>query len=190
MTDWNAIATQTTGTAIAAGRPGPATLLDLAIVHVAIHDAVQAFEKRFEPYHVKISGASGSPIAAIATAAHDVLLNLFPAQAASLNTQYADYLASQGLSSNDPGVVVGQQAAAGILALRANDGRFPSNPHLSREAPTPACGDPNPILPPWATADPRSRVDPVAGHRHPVYPEEPVSVPGRPAKQAVEQAVR
>lgn len=102
VVDWNAIATQATGTAIAAGRPGPATLLDLAIVHVAIHDAVQAFEQRFEPYHVKISSAFGSPIAATATAAHDVLLNLFPAQAATLNPQYADYLASQGFSSNDP----------------------------------------------------------------------------------------
>src|SRR5262249_30864225 len=79
VTDWNAIASQATGTAIAAGRPGPATLLDLAIVHVAIHDAVQAFEKRFEPYHVEISSTSGSPVAAVATAAHDVLLNLFPA---------------------------------------------------------------------------------------------------------------
>jgi hypothetical protein len=79
-----------------------------------------------------IPGASGSPAAAAAKAAHDVLLNLFSAQAASLNTQYSDYLTSQGISATDPGVVVGQQAAAGILALRANDGRFLSNPPWSR----------------------------------------------------------
>jgi hypothetical protein len=167
VVDWNAIASQATGTAIAAGRPGPATLLDLAIVHVAIHDAVQAFEKRFEPYHAQISGAAGSPVAAVATAAHDVLLNLFPAQAATLNTQYAEYLASQGLSANDPGVVVGQQAAAGILALRANDGRFPSNfppftggtePGVWRPTPSYLSGPPPTLAPgaiPWlATVTP------------------------------------
>ena len=127
VTDWNAITAQATVTAIGAGRPGLVTCVDFAIVHIAIHDAVQAFDKRFAPYHATIANASGSPVAAVATAAREVLLNLFPAQAASLNTQYTDYLTSQNLSVNDPGVTVGQQAAAAILARRANDGRFPAN---------------------------------------------------------------
>jgi hypothetical protein len=126
--DWNDIASQALNTAIAAGRPGTVGPLDLAMVHVAVHDAVQAIEGRFEPYHMEIPGARGSPVAATAKAAHDVLLNLFPAQAASLDTAYHDYLANNGLAEDDPGVAVGQQAAAGIVALRVNDGRFPPNP--------------------------------------------------------------
>ena len=82
----------------------------------------RAAERINSPVSSKISPAR----AATATAAHDVLLNLFPAQAASLNSQYTDYLTSHGLLNTDPGVVVGQQAAAGILAFRANDGRFPA----------------------------------------------------------------
>ena len=44
VTDWNAIASQT---AIPV-RPGPSAILDMAIVHAAMHDAIQAFEGRFE----------------------------------------------------------------------------------------------------------------------------------------------
>ena len=126
--DWNGIAAQAYATAVAAGRPGQIGPLDFAMVHVAVFDAVEAFDRRFKPYHVEIQGASGSPIAAVAKAAHDVLLNLYPAQSDFLDKAYDDYLAANGLAQGDPGVFVGQQAAAGIINLRTNDGRFPSNP--------------------------------------------------------------
>jgi hypothetical protein len=125
VTDWNAIAVQALATA-APPRPGPVAFLDLAIVQAAVHDAVQAIDGRFEPYHVEISGTSGSPEAAAARAAHDVLVNILPGQAATLDTTYHNYLAAHGLAENDPGVAVGQVVAAGILALRANDGRVPN----------------------------------------------------------------
>ena len=73
--DWNAIALQTIS---GGGRPGPTVLLDLAVVHVAIHDAVQAYDKNYEPYATDISGASGSPAAAVAKASRVVLVNRFP----------------------------------------------------------------------------------------------------------------
>jgi hypothetical protein len=75
---------------------------------------------------VEIPGASGSPEAAAAKAAHDVLVSRFPAQAASLDTAYQQYLLNHGLSESDPGVAVGARAAAGIIALRACDGSFPN----------------------------------------------------------------
>jgi hypothetical protein len=128
VVDWNFIASQAVGTATDAGRPVPVTALDLAMVHAAVHDAVQAIEGRFEPYHIRIEGASGSTVAAASKAAHDVLVNRLPAQGASLDTTYLNYLATHGLAPNDPGVAVGQEAAAGIIALRANDGSFPPNP--------------------------------------------------------------
>ncbi len=125
VADWNAIAVQAT---ITAARPGPTGVLDIAMVQAAVYDAVQAIEKRFEPYYVEVNGASGSPEAAAAKAAHDVLVNRFPAQAASLDETYKQYLLNHGLAENDPGVVVGATAAAGIIALRACDGSFPVTP--------------------------------------------------------------
>jgi len=122
--DWNAVTSQAVANAIAAGRPGQVTSFDFAIVHVAIFDAVEAFDQRFQPYAVAVGNASGSPAAAVAKAAHDTLVALFPAQAASIDAAYTSFLAANGLASNDPGVLVGQQTAAAILNLRANDGRF------------------------------------------------------------------
>jgi hypothetical protein len=125
VTDWNAIAVQAT---ITGARPGPTGVLDIAVVQAAVYDAVQAIEGRYEPYHVEIPGASGSPVAAAAKAAHDVLVNRFPTQTASLDMTYHLYLLSQGLPEDDPGVAVGATAAAGIIALRAGDGSFPAVP--------------------------------------------------------------
>ena len=125
--DWNGIAVQAVVTA-GTQRPGPTGILDIAMVQAAVYDAVQAIEGRFKPYHSEIPGASGSPVAAAAKAAHDVLVNRFPAQTASLDTTYHLYLANHYLSETDPGVAVGATAAAGIIALRANDGSFPNPP--------------------------------------------------------------
>src|SRR5262245_19273988 len=109
VVDWNIITSQS----VAAGaRAGGSAGLDFAMVHAAIHDAVQAYDGRFQPYAVAITGASGSPVAATAKAAHDVLVSRFPAQAASLDTAYHSYLANNGLAEDDPGVNVGQMAAA------------------------------------------------------------------------------
>src|SRR5262245_30205910 len=125
VVDWNIIASQAIG---AAGRAGGAAGLDFAIVHAAIHDAVQAYDGRFEPYSVAIEGATGSPVAAIASAAHDVLLNRFQGQVSFLDNAYHNYLATNGLAEDDPGVRVGQMAAGAIIALRADDGSYPANP--------------------------------------------------------------
>jgi PAP2 superfamily len=115
VTDWNEI----TMAAVTASRPGPVGMLDVALVQVAVHDAVQAIDKRFEPYHVEIRGATGSRSAAVAAAARDVLAGMYPdpAKVAALDATYYNYLAQNGLT-NDPGLIAGQKAAAGILPLR------------------------------------------------------------------------
>jgi hypothetical protein len=127
VTDWHSIAVQVLA---AASPPRPPTViyLDLAIVQAAVHDAVQAIDKRFKPYTTSLSGATGAPDAAAAKAAHDVLVTILPDQAASLDTTYQEYLAAHGLAKDDPGVSAGQSAAAGVLGLRANDGRLPHPP--------------------------------------------------------------
>lgn len=127
VADWNAITVQATVTA-GASRPGPSGVIDIAMVHAAIYDAVQAIEKDYSPYYVDIPNASGSPIAATAKAARDVLVNRFPAQATAIDTAYQNYLIANGILPTDPGIGVGTAAAAGILALRACDGAFPTAP--------------------------------------------------------------
>src|SRR5215831_18144397 len=164
--DWNAIAVDTISTA-SPPRPGPVGFLDMAVVQAAVYDAVQAIDGKSKPYHVQIPGASGSPEAAAAKAAHDVLVNIFPPQSASLDAAYRDYLAKKGLAESDPGVGVGQTAAAGIFALRANDGRVPNplpppftggtaigvwRPTTSYQPPPPPSGAP--MATPWLGAVP------------------------------------
>jgi len=113
VTDWNAI----TMDAVTAARPGPQGMLDVALVHIAVHDAVQAIEKRYEPYHFEMANAKGSRSAATAAAAHGVLVAIYPAQASTLDTAYYNYLAQRGLNG-DPGLVVGEKAATSIVPLR------------------------------------------------------------------------
>jgi hypothetical protein len=125
ISDWNAIAVQST---ITANRPGPTGVIDLAIVHAAMYDAVQAIERRYEPYYVEVPGATGNPIAAAARAARDVLVNRFQSQIDTINMAYQQYLMTRGIPENDPGVAVGITAAAGINAMRACDGSFPTTP--------------------------------------------------------------
>jgi hypothetical protein len=113
VTDWNAI----TMDAVTIARPGPQGMLDVALVHIAVHDAIQAIEKRYEPYHFEIMGAKGSRSAAAAAAAHGVLTAIYPAQATTLDATYATYLADHGLSG-DQGLEVGAKAAASIVPMR------------------------------------------------------------------------
>jgi len=82
--DWHEIAVNTISTAS-------------PVVQAAVYDAVQAIDGKFKPYHVQIAEASGSPEAAAAKAAHDVLVSIFPAQGASLDATYLDYLAKKRL---------------------------------------------------------------------------------------------
>ena len=126
ITELNVIASDTI---FAGGRPtGAAPLLDFAMVHAAIHDAVQAYEKRFQPYAVDIRHARGSRVAAAAAAARDVLVNRFPAQTAAIQTKYELFLTNHRLTQADPGTDVGERAASAIIARRAGDGSYPTPP--------------------------------------------------------------
>ena len=63
VTDWHAIAVHALGT-MAPSRSILVTFLDIAIVQAAVHDAVQAIDRRFKPYQASMPGATGSPAAA------------------------------------------------------------------------------------------------------------------------------
>jgi hypothetical protein len=146
VSDWNAIAYQTAGTA---QRPIPTGMIDVATVQAAVYDAVQAIERKYEPYYVDIPAASGSSSAAAAKAAYDVLVHRFPAQASALAATYQNYLTTHGLSESDPGTAVGAKAAAAINAMRSCDGSFPTT------APAPFVGGTAPGV--WRPTPPNNQ---------------------------------
>jgi hypothetical protein len=122
--DWNAHAARAIVTV--GGQVPPRALIRLAMVHLAIYDAVNAIEEvPFESYaSVPSVDRPASPEAAVAAAAHDVLVALFPTQIADLDAKYAVSLAALPDDiAKVNGIVVGQQAARGILNARAQDGR-------------------------------------------------------------------
>lgn len=88
VTFWNNITLRE----VTIGRPGPHGFFDIAIVQAAVHDAVQAFEHRFEPYHVNIPNAAGSPAAAVAAASRDLLVALYPARQGVIDADYTSFL--------------------------------------------------------------------------------------------------
>ena len=134
VTDWNAIAIQTI--AGVPTHPGATSFLDSAMVQAAVYDAVESITGRFRPYAVHVPGASGSTAAAVAAAAHHMLVKRFPSLTTSLDATFHTYMTNHGLSETDPGVAVGEAAADGIIALRANDGSFPD---CSPTPPPPLC---------------------------------------------------
>src|ERR1051326_2272263 len=109
----------------------------MAIVHIAIFDSINAITGGYESY-TGIAPPRGhtSIEAAIAQAAHDTLEALFPAQAATFDQLLADDL--NQIQIADPhakprGIAVGRQAAAAILALRADDGSQHPEPLMNTE---------------------------------------------------------
>lgn len=104
-----------------------------AMVHAAVHDALNAIDRRSRPYafHARVNGPVSAD-AAVAAAARDVLVSVIPTLpepdpcpadgVAMANALYASALAS---IPNGPaktvGVALGQAAAADIVDLRADD---------------------------------------------------------------------
>lgn len=131
VTDWNANA----GEAALAACVDPLNESRLyAMMHVAIHDALNAIDRRFRPYVFDVQGPAGaSREAAVASAARNVLVPVigqFPVSAACVQAGIAsveaDYSAAIAALPNDAarmqGIQLGQSSAAAIVALRTGDG--------------------------------------------------------------------
>lgn len=115
-----------------AGQSPTVGLLHLAMVQGAVYDAVNAIDGGHQPY---LAGIEASPRAAkraaVATAAHDVLVGLVPELPAAIRDRldglYAASIATiRNGARKDAGIAVGAAAGAAMLADRANDGRFGS----------------------------------------------------------------
>lgn len=109
----------------ATATPPPRASRALAILHAAIHDAHNGIARDYRQYLVTENrpNANTSTSAAIATAAHDVLVTLFPTRAAQFADEQATQLAPVPIGpSRTSGLAWGQTVAAALLAARANDG--------------------------------------------------------------------
>ena len=95
-----------------------------AMLHVAMFEAVNAIERRYAPYRLSLGAdRSASKEAAAASAAYGVLVATYPDQKAALDAALAKAFAD--IPEGEPkasGIALGRKAAAGIVALRADDG--------------------------------------------------------------------
>jgi hypothetical protein len=89
-----------------------------------VFEAVNAIERRYAPYKLDLTAdRTASKEAAAASAAYSVLLTLHPDRKPDLDAALAASLSGIAATpAKTKGIELGQKAAAGIVALRANDG--------------------------------------------------------------------
>ena len=101
----------------------PLTPRFFAMTHIAMFDAINALEREFTPYHVRIRhDGGGSPVAAAAQAAHDVLVVINPGATAVYDAALARQLGENPSGFVRRGAALGARVAAEVLAWRKNDG--------------------------------------------------------------------
>ena len=135
VTDWNAVA----GEMIVQARMGtPPAVRVMAIVQTAVHEAVAAVQLQ-QP-----EGGTVAAEAAVAAASRAALVKLLPQQAPAITTAYTAALAKLGEGpAKAAGIAAGEQAAARVLAWRADDGFAAADayrPHTTPGAYVPTAG--------------------------------------------------
>ena len=136
--------------------PPPLAARNMAMVHIAIFDAVNAIERNYESYLPSLKAKGNTSVdAAVAVAAHDVLVSVFPAQAAGFDAKLTASLAviPDG-SPENKGVELGHAAAAAVIQARSSDGASAVVPYVAGTdpgdwRPTPPAFRPDPLLPQW-----------------------------------------
>ena len=121
VTDWNQTAIEVMKVAGVAGNPWSRTL---AMMHVAMSDAINSVQGRYQRVVATVPAvAAASPEAAAAAAARQILVQLYPSQKAKIEEAYAASLKAvpEGTARNE-GVALGERVAAEVQADRAADG--------------------------------------------------------------------
>jgi hypothetical protein len=161
VVDWDAIAASTITPPPTVVLPPPAVTeaerrpifqVDLASVHVAIYDAVNAIDRKHEPFEIvpKSKAKGASQEAAVVGAAYGVLKGLFPGRSALYQSAYDSYVAGAGADpSKVRGLAVGAEVAAGVLELRKNDGRLTPVMYVTTGAPGDFVPGPTPLVNPF-----------------------------------------
>jgi vanadium-dependent haloperoxidase-like protein len=121
VTDWNARA-DAIGTEKKMASPLQARIVTL--LHVAIFEALNAIDRRYQPYRLAlVADRKTSREATAAAAGNAILVALYPEQKATLDAMLAQQLAAvpEG-PARERGLILGRKAAADILELRQDDG--------------------------------------------------------------------
>jgi hypothetical protein len=120
VTDWNV----TTNALVANDVGNNPKLRTLAMVHVAMSDAINTVQNRYTRVVATLPAVpDASAEAAAATAAREILIQIYPAQQARIDEAYATSLKAipEG-PAKTAAIKVGMQVAAAVQADRANDG--------------------------------------------------------------------
>jgi len=132
--NWNQIAARAD---LVAMQTNQESMLHMAYVQAAVFDAVDAIDGGYRPYvgHLRAYGATDAD-AAVAAAAHQVLVSEYPTQTSTLDADYAVALAAiRDGPAKRRGVSIGRQAAAELLAARASDGYGANVPYTFGSGP-------------------------------------------------------
>jgi hypothetical protein len=145
---WNRIATETTGRVLPLDPLSESRIL--AIVHLAMHDAVNTVTPRFTTYALApTSHRGGSADAAVAAAAYTALRSLLPEHTAKLEAEFEirTSLVADAADRN-LGIAAGRRAAGQILAMRKDDGAANTTVRAAGKLP----GEYRPTPPDWTPA--------------------------------------
>lgn len=152
VTEWNEVTLVAIRTDLTAP---PRASRFLAMVHVAIYDAVNGIYNTHRSYLADPPAPAGASVeAAVVAAAHTVLIAAFPAQMATFDAAREASLSSiANGTAKDTGVEWGENVGAAILAARANDGAtlvvaYTPGTEPGEWQPTPPALAP-PALPQW-----------------------------------------
>ncbi|GMU65603.1 MAG: haloperoxidase [Acidobacteriota bacterium] len=151
--DWNELAL---AQVVAAGQLPPDGSRTMALVHVAMFDAVDAVDRRYLPYEFD-ERATGdvSAEAAAASAAHAILAGLFPDRRATVDGALAASLAAlPDDARRRAGVALGEAVAARCLELRAGDGSAAPERYRPWAAPGGYVPTAIPVSSPWGAVRP------------------------------------
>jgi hypothetical protein len=155
--DWNRTLLDAVGEA---RTPAPLAARNLAIVHAAIYDAVNAIDRAYQPYFVDATAPpTTSREAAAAVAAYRTLVTLYPAQTARFDRALTESLA--GIPVGTPlidGIALGRSVADAILEWRSTDDSdrvvaYVPGTDPGDWQPTPPAFLP-PLLPQWGSVTP------------------------------------
>jgi hypothetical protein len=153
ITDWNQTAIAVLKNANVAGNPWTRSM---AMVHVAMSDAVNSVQGRHSRYVAKDELARDSSAeAAAASAARTILLQLYPAQKAAIDEAFSSSTrALPDGQAKASGIALGEQIAGLVQADRASDGT--SAPDNYRPITTPGVWIPTtpPLFAQYARAKP------------------------------------
>jgi hypothetical protein len=149
---WDAVGTQAV---TAAGLTPPEGHVIFAYVAIAVYDSVMAVEGGYRPFSIDVDAPAGSSAeAAVAAAAHRILVHYLPAQGSGIvDPAYAASLATipDGQAKTD-GMATGEQVAALLIAERADDGFRAPVTYTPPDPPIPGVWIPTAPTPPIATS--------------------------------------